>query len=253
MGHPRRIEGFAIVSQDGMLANAAGIMPESLKFTADQRFFEAGLDAVDVVVHGRHSHEQQPHSALRRRLILSRRVPAIAADPANEKALIWNPAGASFEEALAARASRTLGSALSAPPPCSGCSWIATMFSTCRKRRACVFPEGVRYSRKSPRERRTRCLQRMVWKSFGAGCSIRRQALSSSAGSARVHAARPTSLGNGGDEQNAPFCSRLSLRPSPRHALREPRWQARVLIPGDRSLALRSTPCAACCCLPSSR
>lgn len=102
MSHPRRIEGFAVVSQDGMLANAAGIMPESLKFDADQRFFEAGLDAVDVVVHGRHSHEQQPHSALRRRLILSRRIPAIAADPANEKALIWNPAGASFEEALAA-------------------------------------------------------------------------------------------------------------------------------------------------------
>jgi dihydrofolate reductase len=102
MGHPRRIEGFAIVSDDGMLADAAGVMPASLKFEADQHFFEAGLDAVDVVVHGRHSHEQQPHSALRRRLILSRRIPAIAADPSNEKALIWNPAGASLEEALAA-------------------------------------------------------------------------------------------------------------------------------------------------------
>jgi dihydrofolate reductase len=102
MGQPRRIEGFAIVSEDGMLANAAGVMPASLKFKADQHFFETGLDAVDVVVHGRHSHEQQPHSALRRRLILSRRIPAIAADPSNEKALIWNPAGASFEEALAA-------------------------------------------------------------------------------------------------------------------------------------------------------
>jgi dihydrofolate reductase len=89
-------------SQDGMLANAAGIMPASLKFEADQRFFETCLDAVDVVVHGRHSDEQQPHSPLRRRLILSRRIPAIAADPSNEKALIWNPAGASFEDALAA-------------------------------------------------------------------------------------------------------------------------------------------------------
>jgi hypothetical protein len=46
MCHPRRIEGFAIVSQDGMLANAAGIMPTSLKFEADQRFFETCLDAV---------------------------------------------------------------------------------------------------------------------------------------------------------------------------------------------------------------
>jgi dihydrofolate reductase len=102
MPRPRRIDGYAIVSEDGMLANDAGIMPDSLKFEADQRFFERGLDGVDVVVHGRHSHEQQPRSYLRRRLILTRQVPAIAAHPSNEKALLWNPAGASFTAALAA-------------------------------------------------------------------------------------------------------------------------------------------------------
>jgi dihydrofolate reductase len=101
MPRPRRIEGYAIVSEDGMVANAVGIMPDSLKFEADQRFFERGLDGVDVVVHGRHSYERQPRSYLRRRLILTRQVPAIAADPSNEKALFWNPAGASFEQALA--------------------------------------------------------------------------------------------------------------------------------------------------------
>ena len=85
-----------------MLANAAGIMPDSLKFEADRQFFERELDGVDVVVHGRHSHEQQPRSYLRRRLILTRQVPSIAADPSNEKALFWNPAGASFQQALAA-------------------------------------------------------------------------------------------------------------------------------------------------------
>ena len=98
----RRIEGYAIISEEGMVANAAGIMPDSLKFEADQHFFEQQLDGVDVVVHGRHSHERQPHSYLRRRLILTRQVPAIAADPSNDKALFWNPAGASFEQALAA-------------------------------------------------------------------------------------------------------------------------------------------------------
>jgi len=102
MARPRRIEGYAIVSEDGMLANAAGVMPDSLKFEADKRFFEHGLDGVDVVVHGRHSHEQQPHSPSRRRLILTRKTPAIAADPSNVKALHWNPAGATFEQALAA-------------------------------------------------------------------------------------------------------------------------------------------------------
>jgi dihydrofolate reductase len=99
---PRRIEAYAIVSQDGMLANAAGIMPDALKLEGDQRFFEHGLDGVDVVVHGRHSHEQQPRSHLRRRLILTRQVPALAPDPSNQKALLWNPAGASFEQAWAA-------------------------------------------------------------------------------------------------------------------------------------------------------
>jgi dihydrofolate reductase len=96
-----RIEGYAIVSEDGMLANAAGVMPDSLKFEADQAYFERGLDGVDVVVHGRHSHEKQRRSDLRRRLILTRSIPAIAADPSNSKALFWNPAGASLEQAMA--------------------------------------------------------------------------------------------------------------------------------------------------------
>jgi dihydrofolate reductase len=102
MPHPRRIEGYAIVSEDGMLADAAGVMPDQLKIEADKRFFERGLDSVDVVVHGRHSNEQQPHSGRRRRLILTRRASATATDPSNERALFWNPAGATFEQALAA-------------------------------------------------------------------------------------------------------------------------------------------------------
>jgi dihydrofolate reductase len=96
-----RIEGYAIVSEDGMLANAAGIMPEQLKFDADQAFFEKGLDSVDVVAHGRHSHERQRRSDLRRRLILTRKVSGIAADPTNKRALFWNPTGASLEQAMA--------------------------------------------------------------------------------------------------------------------------------------------------------
>jgi hypothetical protein len=99
---PLRIEGYAIVSEDGMLADAAGVMPDSLKFEADQKFFADGLDGVDAVVNGRHSHEQQPHSHLRKRLTVTLQVPAIAPDPANEKGLLWNPAGASFEQAWAA-------------------------------------------------------------------------------------------------------------------------------------------------------
>ncbi len=99
---PRRIEGYAIVSEDGMLATAERVMPDSLKFEADQRFFERSLDGVDVVVHGRHSREQQPHSHLRHRLMLTRAIPALAPYPGNDKGLLWNPVGATFEQALAA-------------------------------------------------------------------------------------------------------------------------------------------------------
>jgi dihydrofolate reductase len=100
--HVGRIEGYAIISEDGMLATAQGVMPDSLKLDADARLFEAGLNGVDVVVHGRHSQERQPNSPQRRRLILTRRVASIDKHPSNVNALLWNPAGASFEQALAA-------------------------------------------------------------------------------------------------------------------------------------------------------
>jgi hypothetical protein len=85
-----------------MLADAARVMPPSLLFEADQRFYERGLDQVDVVVHGRYSQERQARSHLRHRLILTRTIPALAAHPSNVRALLWNPAGALFEDALSA-------------------------------------------------------------------------------------------------------------------------------------------------------
>ena len=58
-----RIEGYAIASADGMIADATGFMPDSLKFEADQRFFLGALDRVQVVCHGRLSHEGDPEFA----------------------------------------------------------------------------------------------------------------------------------------------------------------------------------------------
>lgn len=97
-----RIEGYVIISADGMIADAHGLMPNILKNEADHRFFEAGLDRVDVVVHGRNSHEGQPNSPHRRRVVVTRKVAAIAPDPDNPRSVLWNPAGATFEEACAA-------------------------------------------------------------------------------------------------------------------------------------------------------
>jgi hypothetical protein len=111
-----RIEGYVIVSADGMLADATGEMPQSLKFPADQKFFESALDAAALIVHGRNSFEDQSRSAQRKRLILTRKVAALAADPENPKATLWNPAGASFDEAcLRADASSGVAAIIGGP------------------------------------------------------------------------------------------------------------------------------------------
>jgi dihydrofolate reductase len=95
-----RIEGYAIVSADGMIANAEGQIPPSLVFEADQRLFMQAVEAADLVVHGRHSAEK-PASSTRRRVIVTTRVPTIAADPSSANVVLWNPAGAPFEHAVA--------------------------------------------------------------------------------------------------------------------------------------------------------
>ena len=94
-----RIEGYVIVSADGMLANARNVMPDELRFEGDKRFFTQALDRADLIVHGRNSFEDQPNSPRRKRVVLTRNVGAIAPDPSNPRATLWNPAGASFEAA----------------------------------------------------------------------------------------------------------------------------------------------------------
>jgi dihydrofolate reductase len=94
-----RIDGYVIVSADGMLANADRVMPHELKFKGDQEFFNAALDRADLIVHGRRSYEGQPNSPKRRRVILTSKTATLAPDPSNRNATLWNPAGAAFEQA----------------------------------------------------------------------------------------------------------------------------------------------------------
>jgi hypothetical protein len=77
-------------------------MPETLKFEADHRFFEHGLDTDDLVVHGRYSREEHARSALRRRLILTRHGPGLAAAGEMPQVFAWNPEKLPFEAALSA-------------------------------------------------------------------------------------------------------------------------------------------------------
>ena len=94
-----RIDGYVIVSADGMLADQSRAMPDALKFEGDKRFFTEALDRADLIVHGRHSYEDQPNSHLRKRIIVTRTVSDIGPDPSNPRATLWNPAGVAFEAA----------------------------------------------------------------------------------------------------------------------------------------------------------
>src|SRR5271155_4995403 len=98
---PYRIEGYAIVSADGMIADGDGAIPGSIRNNADQKFLQTELDHATVVVHGGRSHEGGPGAARRKRLIVTRRIASVAPDPSHPNALLWNPAGATLQEALA--------------------------------------------------------------------------------------------------------------------------------------------------------
>ena len=93
------IEGYAIVSLDGMIADSRRRMVDGLKVEADSQYFLRGLDQAVLVVHGRHSQEDDAKAEQRRRLILTHSVADLGQHPTLPNALFWNPAGIPFLEA----------------------------------------------------------------------------------------------------------------------------------------------------------
>jgi hypothetical protein len=108
-----RIHGHAIISADGCIADGEGRMPAALRNPADWRRFQAALDASDVVVLGRRSHELTPNPKGRRRLVLSSRVAGL---DLHADALWWNPAMVPLSEALAAIAPQGLAAVVGGQP-----------------------------------------------------------------------------------------------------------------------------------------
>lgn len=86
------IVGHAIVSADGMIADAAGEMPAALRNDADWQAFQSALDRAALVVLGRVGHARHPNPG-RRRLVLTRSVPTLRPDTSDPLALLWNPLG----------------------------------------------------------------------------------------------------------------------------------------------------------------
>ncbi len=96
-----RIEGYAVISKEGMIATSDGKFPEQIKIPADHKFYQDAVAAASAVANGRHSAEGGIGEKHRRRIVLTRRVTMLTPDPDNPKAILWNPATAPFEEAWA--------------------------------------------------------------------------------------------------------------------------------------------------------
>jgi len=94
-----RIQGYAIVSREGMIAKSDGSFPEELKIPADQQFYQDSLEQASAVANGRHSAEGGPREKARKRIRLTRRVQRLIVDPENPNVVQWNPGTASFDEA----------------------------------------------------------------------------------------------------------------------------------------------------------
>jgi dihydrofolate reductase len=95
-----RVLGYAIISRDGMIADADGLMLDSLIVEADQIFFRTSLTQAQVVIHGRNSFEGGLDVPGRHRVIVTRTVNAITAIGATPYILRWNPLGAAFADVL---------------------------------------------------------------------------------------------------------------------------------------------------------
>lgn len=91
------LHGYAIVSDDSMIADAAGVMPAALKNDADWAYFQAELDLAQLVMLGRRSHELAPNPLRRRRLVASS---SVASLEQRADAWWWNPAALSARAAL---------------------------------------------------------------------------------------------------------------------------------------------------------
>lgn len=75
--------GHAIVSMDGFIADDHGRMPDALCFPSDRAHFQKKLDAADIILLGRHTHEAMPPADRRRRLVVSRGVRAVIQENAS--------------------------------------------------------------------------------------------------------------------------------------------------------------------------
>jgi hypothetical protein len=92
------IHGYAIVSDDDRIADAAGEVPPALRNEKDWAQYQAALARSDLVVFARKSHENEPDTHGRTRMVMSRQSRGLEQ---RDGAWWWNPAEVAWTDALA--------------------------------------------------------------------------------------------------------------------------------------------------------
>jgi hypothetical protein len=92
-----RIEGHAIVSADDCIADPEGNTPPELSNEADWLHFQRALDEASLVVVGRLSHEANPNTRRRNRLVISS---SVSGCERRDDAWWWNPSDIPVADAL---------------------------------------------------------------------------------------------------------------------------------------------------------
>lgn len=94
------IHGYAIVSEDGCIADDSGALPRALMNDADWAYFQAELDRAVLCILGRASHQATPNVKGRLRAVMTND-PAAALERREPQAWFWNPAAVPLDAMLA--------------------------------------------------------------------------------------------------------------------------------------------------------
>ena len=92
------ITGYAIVSDDDKIAGADGMTPVSLRNPKDWELYQRAQELADLVVFARRSHELEPNTHRRPRLVVSREAAGLEQRP---DGWWWDPRRTTWEEAAA--------------------------------------------------------------------------------------------------------------------------------------------------------
>lgn len=82
------IHGYALISDDNMIAAADGFTPPTLRNEKDWEYYQNALASSDLIVFGRRSHEAEPNHRGDRRVVISRTAKGFEE---RDDAYWWNP------------------------------------------------------------------------------------------------------------------------------------------------------------------